>query len=306
MSAELGVCKVAAERVHLPPMTAGATFDWDGIGTVSHCIEPHMGTGRHPQPSLTAGNRCLVPSSPPQALDWAREAQRLTVYLNQGLLLATACDGVSGATGELMWAQREGYDQFITLYVHPVLLIHAASESSKADRIEIVLYLRTGDPLLHHITLVLQAQIGAETLASRLYAESLTNALAVHLLKRYTTCRPPVVAWIGGLSKPKLRRTTEYIETHLEHECSLTEIAAVAQTSPAHLACLFRQATGKTPHQYLIMGRIERAKRLLTESALPIIDIGRQAGFTDQSYFTAVFRKHVATTPKAYRSDTQR
>ena len=109
MSAELGVCKFTAERVHLPPMTAGATFDWDGIGTVSRCIGPHMGTGRHPKPSLTAGDPCLVPSSPPQALDWEREAQCLTVYLDQGLLLATACDMVSGATGELMWAQREGH-----------------------------------------------------------------------------------------------------------------------------------------------------------------------------------------------------
>lgn len=205
-----------------------------------------------------------------------------------------------------MWARREGYAPLITPYVHPVLLVHAAYESSKKDRIEMVPHLGADDPLLHHITLALQAQIDAETLASRLYAESLTNALAVHLLKRYAACRPPAVAWIGGLSKPKLRRTTEYIEAHLEHECSLTEIAAVAQTSPAHFACLFSQATGKTPHQYLIMRRIERAKRLLTESALPIIDISRQVGFTDQSYFTAVFRKHVATTPKAYRNDTQR
>jgi AraC family transcriptional regulator len=86
----------------------------------------------------------------------------------------------------------------------------------------------------------------------------------------------------------------------------LTEIAAVAQTSPAHFARLLKQATGRTPHQYRIMHRIECAKRLLTESTLPIVDISRQVGFTDQSYFTAVFRKHVATTPKAYRDDTQR
>jgi AraC-like DNA-binding protein len=54
------------------------------------------------------------------------------------------------------------------------------------------------------------------------------------------------------------------------------------------------------------MCRIERAKHLLVETALPIIDIGRQVGFTDQSYFTAVFQKHMATTPKAYRADTPR
>jgi AraC-like DNA-binding protein len=306
MSAEPGVCKVVAERVDLPPMAADTSFEWDGIGTVPLSIGPRMGTGWHPERSLTPGDRCLVPSSPPQALDWEREAQRLTVYLDSGILQATVCDVVPGATGELLWARRERYAPLITLYVHPVLVVHAASESSKGDRVEVVPHLRAGDPLLHHITLVLQAEIDAEGLAGRLYAETLTNALAVHFLRRYGTCRPAAGAWTGGLSKPKLRRTTEYIEAHLPHELSLTEIAAVAQTSPAHFARLFRQATGRTPHQYLIMRRIERAKRLLTESALPIIDIGHQVGFTDQSYFTAVFRKHVAATPKTYRGETQR
>ena len=134
----------------------------------------------------------------------------------------------------------------------------------------------------------------------------MTNALAVHLLRRYETCRPPAGACPGGLSKPKLRRTTAYIEAHLAHELSLTELAAVAQTSPAHFARLFKQETGRTPLQYVIMCRIERAKQLLRETEWPIIEIGHQVGFTDQSYFTAVFRKYVATTPKAYRGDTQR
>jgi AraC family transcriptional regulator len=228
------------------------------------------------------------------------------MYLDPGLIQAIVCGGAPRVSGKLMWARREAHDQFITLYVHPVLLVHAVYESSKGDHIEIVPHLRAGDPLLHHITLVLQAEIDAEGLAGRLYAEALTNALAVHFLTRYGTCRPAAKAWTGGLSKRKLQRATEYIEAHLEHECSLTAIAAVAQMSPAHFARLFRQATGRTPHQYLVMCRIERAKRLLTESALPIIDIAHQVGFTDQSYFTAVFRKHVATTPKAYRSDSQR
>jgi AraC-like DNA-binding protein len=53
-----------------------------------------------------------------------------------------------------------------------------------------------------------------------------------------------------------------------------------------------------TLHWDGIMRRIERAKRLLRETEWPIIDIGHHVGFTDQSYFTAVFRKHVTTTPK--------
>jgi AraC-like DNA-binding protein len=332
MSAEPGLSRFAAERVHLPPMASSATYHWDGMGAVSQDIasnidsEPdladlpiahsvthaslqaqrHTSMAQHARPSLTLGDRCLVPSSPPLAMDWPREARRLTFYLDPRLLRAAARDVIASATGQLLWVLWGEHDQSVTLYVHPVLLVQAASKLLQVARIEIVPDFHAGDPLLDHITLVLQAAIDAKGVAGRLYAESLTNALAVHVLRRYVPSHPPVAACTGSLSKPMLRRTTEYIEAHLAHELSLIEIAAVAQTSPDHFARLFRHATGQTPHHYVIMCRIERAKQLLKETEWPIIEISHQVGFTDQSYFTAVFRKHVATTPKAYRGDTQR
>jgi AraC-like DNA-binding protein len=331
MSAEPGVSRFAADRVHLPLMASRATFHWDGVGAVSRDLgsnmnsepdldDPPVGhavthasveaqcqpsTGQYCRPALAADDPCLVPSSPALPIDWAREAQSLMFYLDPGLLRAAACDLIASATGELLWARWGAEDQSVTPYVHPVLLVEAASTSLQGDRIAIVPDFHAGDPLLQHITLVLQVAINAKGVAGRLYAESLTNALAVHVLRRYAASRPPVAACTGSLSKPKLRRTTAYIEAHLGHELFLIEIAAVAQTSPAHFSRQFRQATGQTPHHYVIMCRIERAKRLLVETALPIIDISHQVGFTDQSYFSAVFRKHVTTTPKVYRSNTQ-
>jgi AraC-like DNA-binding protein len=265
-----------------------------------------MATNWHTKPSMTRSDPYSVCAAAPQAIDWAQEAESLTVALDHGLFLAAARDAIPGATGELVWIYREGQAQCISLYVHPMLLVHGASDLLQTERVQIVPHLHPGDPLLHHMTLVLQAAIDAQHLAGRLYAESLTHALAVHLLRRYAACQPPTGAYPGGLSKPKLRRTTAYIEAHLEQELSVTELAAVAQTSPAYFARLFRQATGQTPHQYIIRCRIERARRLLRESEWPIIEICHHVGFTDQSYFTAVFRKHVTMTPNAYRGDTQR
>jgi AraC family transcriptional regulator len=155
-------------------------------------------------------------------------------------------------TGELLWAREGVYTQPITLHVHRVLIVHAVYESLQVDRVEIVPHFQTCDPLLHHITLVLKTEIEAEGVAGRLYAELLTNALAVHLFRRLGTCRPSVEARIGSLSKHKLRRTTEYIAAHLEEALSLRDIGAVAQMSPYHFARLFRHATGRTPHQYII------------------------------------------------------
>lgn len=205
-----------------------------------------------------------------------------------------------------MWLCHQGQARRIGLYVHPVLLIHTTSDLLQAERVEIVPHLLPGDPLLHHMTLVLQAVIDADDEPGRLYAEALTQALAVHLLRRCAACRPPAGACPSGLSRPKLRRTTAYIEAHLAQALSVTKLATVAQTSPAYFARLFRQATGQTPHQYVTLRRIEHAKRLLRETEWPIIEIGQQVGFTDQSYFTAVFRRHVTTTPTAYRSAVQR
>jgi AraC family transcriptional regulator len=74
----------------------------------------------------------------------------------------------------------------------------------------------------------------------------------------------------GGLTLSKLQRTTAYIQAHLEHTLSLVELAAVTQTSPTHFAHLFKQATGQTPHQYVIRCRMERAKPLLTGTTFPL------------------------------------
>jgi len=230
----------------------------------------------------------------------------MTFSLNPRLLLASARELIPAVTGELLWRRQEMPTPSITLYVHPVLIVHTTYESLPVDRVEIVPHFHIRDPLLSHVMLVLKAEVEGEGVTGRLYAESLINALAVHLLKRMGTCRPSVEGRTAPLSKPTLRRATEYIEAHLEDALSLTDIAAVAQMSPDHFARLFRHATGRTPHQYVIICRIERAKHLLVETTLPLIDISRQVGFTDQSYFTAVFRKHVSTTPKEYRADTPR
>ena len=164
--------------------------------------------------------------------------------------------------------------------------------------VELVPHFHANDPLLHHIELVLQATSNADSTAERLYTEVLTNALAVHLLRRYAACGHTASEMTGGLSPAKLKRTIVYIQAHLEQELSLTTLAAMVHLSPDHFARLFKQATGQTPHQYVLECRIARAKQLLAETDMPLSAISLQVGCTDQSYFTALFRKHVTMTPK--------
>jgi AraC family transcriptional regulator len=230
----------------------------------------------------------------------------MTFSLTPVLLAATVHTGLPEATGELVWLPCQGQAASATPAVHPALLVHAPEASRQAERVTLVPALRVHDPLLHHIVLVLRAAIEGEGVEGQLYAEVLANALVVHVLRRYAASRPPQRPRTGGLAPSKLRRTIAYIQDHLDQELSLATLATVAQTSPAHFARLFKQATGRSPHQYVIACRMASAKRLLAETDMPLSEIGLQVGCADQSHFTALFRKHVSMTPQVYRNTARR
>jgi AraC family transcriptional regulator len=226
--------------------------------------------------------------------------------LDPVLLADTALRGAPRATGELVWVPCQEPPVSPTPAVHPVLLVHALSESLSGERVIIVPALHAHDPFLHHMALVLQAAVDAESVAEQLYAEVLAEALVVHFLRRSTAAPPTPCAVSGGLAPYKLQRTLAYIHAHLGQTLSLPTLAAVAQMSLTHFAHLFKHATGVAPHQYVSQCRIERAKRLLVDTDLPLIEIGPQVGYADQSHFTALFRRYVAMTPKTYRNTTRR
>jgi len=293
-----------AERAKPPPLMPGDTLHWDGGGAVSQDVELTQGSEPVACPvfrSTGSWQLDLLPAPPARAIHWAEAAAALTFYLDSGMLLASVCTVLPGVTGSLRWLRRQGDGEFLTPAVHPVLLVQTASASRQEKYVELVPHLPLYDPLLYHIAAVLQAVVTGKGVAGQLYAEVLANALADHLLRRYAAGRQSAGALPGGLTPFKLRRTVAYIQAHLERELPLVELAAIAQTSSSHFTRLFKQATGRTPHQYVLWCRMEQAKRLLIETDVPLIEIAYQVGCTDQSHFTALFRQHVATTPKAYR-----
>lgn len=190
---------------------------------------------------------------------------------------------------------------FLVLRLQPALIACAAQELSYADRIEIVPSLGVVDPQIQHIGLALKAELESGCLSGRLYGESLATALAGCLLRRYSTSVARIQDNACGLPKYKLWSAIEYINDNLENDLTLAELAGVVQMSTYHFARLFKQSTGLAPHQYVIDCRIERAKMLLAEKKLSIVEICEQVGFRSPSHFSALFRKVTTMTPKAYR-----
>ena len=63
----------------------------------------------------------------------------------------------------------------------------------------------------------------------------------------------------------------------------------------------FKLSTGMTPHQYIIRCRLRRAMKLLARDELTLADIALEVGCSCQSHLTTLFRKHLGTTPGAFR-----
>jgi AraC family transcriptional regulator len=109
-----------------------------------------------------------------------------------------------------------------------------------------------------------------------------------------------------GLQQHKLHTALCYIEDRIGEQIGVRDLAAQLHMSPFHFARRFKQAVGHPPHAYITQVRMERAKRLLAMSSLPLVHVATAVGYRTQAHFTGVFHKAVGSTPRAYRLLAQR
>jgi len=200
-------------------------------------------------------------------------------------------------------ATVEGVSENLALYIESKVIQRAASDSKLKGSFEIAETYTRRDPVISNVGMALLAELDSKGISGRLYAESLANVLAIHLLRYYTKQDIKSLQFQGGLSGTKLRQVTDFIAHNYAQDVKLAELAEVAGMSSFHFAREFKRATGTAPHQYLIRFRIERAKALLTEQDLTLVEVGLRSGFSHQSHFTRLFRKITGTTPHLYRME---
>ena len=103
----------------------------------------------------------------------------------------------------------------------------------------------------------------------------------------------------------RLGRARDFIDHCYDHPLSLDQISEKACFSRYHFLRLFRQAFNKTPHQYLIERRIEKAKELLRSDELRVTDVCFEVGFQSLGSFSTLFRREVGHAPVTYRERAQ-
>jgi AraC family transcriptional regulator len=201
---------------------------------------------------------------------------------------------------EVNW---EGPTRRTAVAIQPSLLTNALDETAHENNVELTEHWDLIDGHISALLLEMTADLDDGSPAGTIYGESLANALAVYLVKRYAVRQLTPAAYKGGLPGHRLKRVLDYIAESLEENISLSQLAAIAGMSPHYFSELFKQSTGRAPHNYVLLQRIERAKHQLRDPKRSIIDAGLDAGFQNPSHFARVFRKLEGTTPSKFRAD---
>jgi AraC family transcriptional regulator len=206
----------------------------------------------------------------------------------------------AGAVADVSW---RGTKDCLQVYVEPALVKRVAARSFERDLSWAIPPLDAFiAPELRSAMLAIEAESAAGGLGGPLLIESLSNILAVHLIRHVFGFRQSTAHEGGVLPRRKLVAIIDYIMANLDNRPTLGRMAELVHLSPDHFARQFKAATGLAPYQFVIKRRVERAQQLLRgRQELSLAEVAISAGFSDQSQLCFHFKRIAGVTPGQFR-----
>lgn len=276
-----------------PPIATLIENQWDGL-QVEYGQLDAVGEFDFAMPSSTIS----VAFAPHEQVVWSVDGKSQTSHLPAGSVLLYG-------DRQFVWHQRSKPSEYVNLTLNPEVLQQIADQHEVSPGANLEHRVIFQDPTILHVAQLLRSEVISGGAAGNLYVESLRNLLAVHLLRNYTQEIPsePIAPSTQAipLAALKLKQIKDHIEDRLAEDLSIANLADLVPMSPFHFARTFKASTGEAPHRYVMQRRIERAKVLLSVKQFSVAEVAYQTGFSNQSHFTAQFRKAIGMTPKQFR-----
>ncbi len=106
-----------------------------------------------------------------------------------------------------------------------------------------------------------------------------------------------------GVQNSKVLSIIELMEANLAEPLSLVEIAGHVGLSRRQIERLFRHEMGRSPARYYLEIRLDRARHLLLQSSMPVVEVAVACGFVSASHFSKCYRELYARSPQQERAD---
>lgn len=189
------------------------------------------------------------------------------------------------------------------VYLSGDLVADVASEVMDCSVSDVTLddVLRVDDPVMSNAAEAISHEARTKALGGSLYVDTVARGLIIHLLRRYASVRMQETRRTGALSPAQERRIVEFIEANLGASLDLKAMADALDMTPCLFAKQFRRSFGTPPYAFVKAQRLQRARRLLATTGLPIKAVAADCGFSDQAHLTRMFSTEFGETPAVFR-----
>lgn len=160
------------------------------------------------------------------------------------------------------------------------------------------LYTCAGGTASLDMMLNLIGQDFGETLVNRVCEQQLTDRVR----NPHDRQRLPLRARLG-VQNNKVLQIIELMESNLSEPLSLIDIADSAGLSRRQIERLFAQEMGRSPARYYLEIRLDRARHLLVQSSMPIVEVAVACGFVSASHFSKCYREVYNRSPQQERAE---
>lgn len=130
--------------------------------------------------------------------------------------------------------------------------------------------------------------------------DSLSMEIAISLLRNLRNNMPGSLELRRYSAKKEINTAIDYLWENYTTEFSLAVLSSIVNLSPYYFVRLFKAQTGKTPYEYYMEIKINKALTYLKSKNYSITEVGYILGFSSHSHFTSVFKKKVGITPSEY------
>ncbi|KQN97714.1 response regulator transcription factor [Paenibacillus sp. Leaf72] len=199
-------------------------------------------------------------------------------------------DSMLGGERALIQSTVKRWGAFIQDRVYPV-------ESVKSWVLKMALELELKYTVMQNFVINFNSELQQQQIAS---IETLN-----HLLEWLQNFLEEKATDIQMLRDHTVRReiaeAQRYIQTHIGEKIAMDEMAHRLNLNPSHFSRIFKQETGETFVEFVTRTKMEKAKELLNQSDMTVVEIAEQLGYEHTSYFIKLFRNASGMSPNEFR-----
>ncbi len=248
-------------------------------------VDEGLGETRSGETVLLCGGLDIEQAAGPALLAWlrrqARRGARLGGLCTAAHVLASA-GLLEGRRTTIHWENQDSFaERFPDVQLARTVFTIDGPRLSAAGGIASI-----------DLMLQLIAEDHGQALAAEVADQLLYNAIRTDQDRQ----RISVPARIG-IRHPKLARVIEMMEENLEEPLPPSRLAAMVQLSTRQLERLFRRYLERSPKRYYMELRLQKARNLLMQTDMSVINVALACGFTSPSHFSKCYRMHYGVTP---------